>query len=222
MRTSDRGIAFLVAHEGVVPAPYWDSASPPVLTYGIGHTAAAGAPIPASMARGMPADLDAALREAFAVFRRDLVKYESAVAKALTGIDVGQHEFDAAVSFHFNTGAIASADWVRKWRAGDKAGAAAAMMNWKKPASIIPRRQAERSLFSKGTYGNQQAAVWPVDAAGRITWKPVRTLTQSQILALLGRESRPTEKPIPASPAAPGFIGIALVIAAAAAFFLTR
>ena len=53
------------------------------------------------------ADLDAALRDVFEVFRRDLTKYEAAVLKVLDGQQVLQHEFDAAVSFHFNTGAIA-------------------------------------------------------------------------------------------------------------------
>ncbi|MGW7506109.1 lysozyme, partial [Streptomyces albidoflavus] len=81
MRVSDKGIAFLVAHEGVVPGPYLDSVG--VWTWGVGHTAAAGAPIPSAMPRGMPADLDAALREVFMVFRRDLAKYEADVERAL-------------------------------------------------------------------------------------------------------------------------------------------
>ena len=183
MRTSDRGIAFLVAHEGVVPAPYYDSVN--VLTYGVGHTRAAGAPDPATLPRGMPADLDAALRDVFTVFRRDLVKYETDVDRALAGMSVAQHEFDAAVSFHFNTGAIGTATWVKSWRSGRKAQAAAEMMNWKKPAEIIPRRQAEQALFQSGTYGTKSAAVWPVNAAGRITWKAVRTLSQSQILDMM-------------------------------------
>lgn len=189
LTTSDRGIAFLVAHEGVVPAPYKDSKG--IWTYGIGHTAAAGAPNPADMKRGNPADIDAAIREAFTVFKRDLTRYEAAVRAALTGINVTQHQFDAAVSFHYNTGAIGTADWVKKWRRGDKAGAAKAIMNWKKPAEIIPRRQAEQALFSSGTYGSKQAAVWSVTSSGQIVWKALRTLNQSQILDLMGVRAAP-------------------------------
>lgn len=189
MKTSDKGVAFIVAHEGVVPGPYLDSVN--VWTFGIGHTAAAGAPIPADMPRGMPADLDAALREAFAVFRHDLAKYEADVERALGRTPVEQHEFDAAVSFHFNTGAIGRAAWVNLWKSGQKDAAAASMLaNWRKPADIIGRRTAERNLFATGDYGKQGATVWHVNDKGRVVWQIARKLSQSDILALMGRDSR--------------------------------
>lgn len=185
MQTSDRGIAALVAHEGIVPGPYWDSAKPPVLTWGIGHTAAAGAPIPANLPRGMPADLDATLREVFAVFRRDLARYEADVARAIGSTPCAQHEFDAAVSFHFNTGAIARAAWVDLWKSGRRTEAARSMLvNWRRPASIIERREAEQTLFLSGDYGKGQAAVWNVSAAGKVG-RLLRTLSQEEILTLM-------------------------------------
>lgn len=194
MRTSDQGLAFIVAHEGVVPAPYLDSVG--VWTFGIGHTAAAGPPDPRHLARGMPPDLDEALAYAFDTFRRDLPKYEAGVNRMLAGRTVPQHEYDAAVSFHFNTGAIAHAEWVKDWIAGRKADAAAKMMSWRKPAEIIPRRAAERDLFLRGTYGSKTAAVWRVNSAGRITWKPVRALTQAQIVNMV-RPTAPPARPAP-------------------------
>lgn len=185
MQTSPRGVAFLVAHEGIVPGPYWDSASPPVLTWGIGHTAAAGAPIPAQMPPGMPGDLDAALREVFAVFRRDLAKYEAAVASAIGRTPCAQHQFDAAVSFHFKTGAIARAAWVDLWKSGRPDAAAASMLaNWRRPSSIIGRRTAERDLFLTGDYGAERAAVWSVSASGKIG-RAIRTMDQAEILSML-------------------------------------
>ena len=75
MQLSDKGLAFLVAHEGVVPALYLDSKNIP--TFGIGHTASAGPPNPSQMAKGMPPDLNEALEYAFQVFRRDLAKFET-------------------------------------------------------------------------------------------------------------------------------------------------
>lgn len=184
MKTSDKGIAFLVAHEGIVPGPYLDVVN--VWTVGIGHTAAAGPPIPADMPRGMPADLDAALRDVFTVFRRDLARYEAEVEKALARTPVQQHEFDAAVSFHFNTGAIGRAAWVDLWRRGQKADAAASMLaNWRKPAEIIGRRTAERDLFLTGDYGKQAATVWKVNAAGKIIWQQAKRLSQADILTLM-------------------------------------
>lgn len=185
MKTSDRGIAFLVAHEGVVPAPYFDSVG--VLSFGVGHTAAAGPPIPADMPRGMPADLDAALRDVFAVFRRDLARYEADVLRVMGRTPMEQHEFDAAVSFHFNTGAMARAAWVSFWKSGDKRAAAASMLaNWRRPAEIIGRRTAERDLFLVGDYGKAKATVWQVNAAGKVVWRQARALSQSDILALMG------------------------------------
>lgn len=201
MKASDKGIAFLAAHEGVVPGPYLDSVG--VWTYGVGHTRAAGVPDPRMMARGMPANLDAGLREVFRVFRADLAKYEADVNRALAGMTVKQHEFDAALSFHFNTGAIATASWVKSWRAGNRRAAEVEFMNWRSPASIIPRRKEERDLWATGQYGAKRAAIWPVSKAGRITWKAVRTLSQSEIIALLRPDDvqRPTPKPDTPTPA---------------------
>lgn len=185
MKTSDKGVAFLVAHEGVVPAPYYDSVA--ILTYGVGHTAAAGAPNPADLPFGMPADLDAALRDVFAVFRRDLARYEADVEKALGRTPVEQHEFDAAVSFHFNTGAIGRAAWVDLWKRGQKADAAASMLaNWRRPDAIMGRRTAERDLFLTGDYGKAKATVWQVSSTGKVVWKQARKLSQADILALMG------------------------------------
>ena len=47
MRTTDRGLLALARHEGVVPAAYLDVKR--VWTFGIGHTAAAGTPDPATV-----------------------------------------------------------------------------------------------------------------------------------------------------------------------------
>lgn len=185
MKISERGIAALIAHEGIAPAPYWDTAKPPVLTWGIGHTAAAGAPIPANLPRGMPTDLDATLREVFAVFRRDLARYEADVARAIGRTPCAQHEFDAAVSFHFNTGAIARAAWVDLWKSGRRTDAARSMLvNWRRPASIIERREAEQALFLSGDYGKGRAAVWNVSVAGNVG-RLLRTLGQEEILTLM-------------------------------------
>lgn len=200
MRVSDEGIAALVAHEGIVPGPYRDSQG--VLTYGIGHTAAAGVPNPAMLPRGMPDDLDAALRQVFDVFRADLDDYEDAVTRAVK-VPVAQHEFDALVSFHYNTGAIFRADLVKALNRGDRKAAAAGFMNWKKPAEIIPRRQAEQRLFQFGAYPSGQATVWRVSESGGVIWRPVRTLTKEQILSYLrpAEQPRPVPKPAPPAPA---------------------
>jgi len=195
MEVSEKGIAALVAHEGVVPAPYLDSVG--VWTVGVGHTAAAGAPIPANMRRGVPNDLDAALRDVFAVFSNDLERYAADVRRAVK-VPMAQHEFDAAVSFHFNTGAIARASWVKHWNAGNKAAATKAIMNWTKPMGITQRRRDERDLFAHGRYPKGKATVWSVSSSGRVIWKPLRRLSPDDVLGLMRHAPIMPKPPQPA------------------------
>jgi lysozyme len=217
MRTTDRGLLALARHEGVVPAPYLDVKR--VWTFGIGHTAAAGAPDPARMPRGTPADLDAGVAQAFRLFRADLARYEADVFRAVT-VPLELHEFDALVSFHYNTGAIARAALTRALNAGDRAAAGAAFMNWLRPASLRPRREAERDLFLHGRYPEGPIPVWAADAEGRVDFRqPVRRLEARVALALLRPEPAPgvplppTAPPPPASVAAarPGWLAALLV-----------
>jgi lysozyme len=182
LRTSLRGIAAIAAHEGFVPGPYRDSVG--VWTVYLGHTVAAGRPDPATMPRGMPGDLEAAILAGMAVFRRDLGKFEARVRSALK-VRVAQHDFDAAVSFDFNTGGISRASWVRALNTGDRAAASAQMLNWRKPPEIIPRRKSERMLFTYGRYPDQAMPVLQVDAAGRVVRRPVRTVSAAELERLL-------------------------------------
>jgi len=186
MHMTDRGLLALVRHEGLVPGPYRDLKD--VWTFGIGHTAAAGQPDPATMARGLPADLDAGIRAAFRVFRADLAAYEAAVLRAVK-VPLRPHEFDALVSFHHNTGGIGRAALTKALNAGDRAAAARAFLNWKRPGAIIPRREAEQDLFRHGRYPGGPIPVWAVDPSGREAFsRPIRSLSESEALALL----RPT------------------------------
>lgn len=183
MRTSPAGVAALASHEGFVPGPYLDSVG--VWTVYVGHTAAAGAPDPRAMPKGMPSDLEDAMTTGFEVFARDLARYEADVRQAI-GVPVAQHEFDAAVSFHYNTGAIGRAEWVKSLNRGDRSTAAEQIMSWAKPKSIIPRREAEQRLFRDGVYPNKPTPVWQVNSAGRVIWNPIRSLSPEEVVARLG------------------------------------
>lgn len=182
MKLTDAGLYALALHEGLVPGPYLDSVG--VWTYGIGHTAAAGNPDPAKMQRGMPADLDAGIADVIDLFRQDVAKYEAAVVRAVK-VPLKPHQFDALVSFHYNTGAIAKASLVKKLNAGDYAGAGSGLMAWTKNPELIERRKAERDLFLSGTYPGGAVNVWGVTEAGKVIWKPQRKLNMPQFLALI-------------------------------------
>jgi hypothetical protein len=85
------------------------------------------------------------------------------------------HEFDALVSFHYNTGGIAKASLTRHLNADNRAAAAQAFMGWLRPAAIRSRREAERDLFRDGRYPTGTIPVWAVDRNGRVEFsRPVR------------------------------------------------
>ncbi|MFG6573226.1 lysozyme [Sulfitobacter sp. 1A13353] len=165
MKISDRGVLEVAEHEGIVPGPYRDSVG--VWTWGVGHTAAAGGPNPAQMPRGMPVDVDAAVLDALALFDVDLDKYEARVNRAVK-VPLKQHQFDALVSFDFNTGGIFAAKLTQALNRGDMSGNG--FMGWLKPKEIIKRRKAEQALFRTGDYdaNGDSIPIWRVDEHGRL------------------------------------------------------
>jgi len=83
---------------------------------------------------------------------RDLKRYASEVAHALGTAPTTQAQFDALVSFHYNTGAIARATLTRRHIAGDHEGAAAEFRRWNKAGGrvlkgLVRRRAAEERLY---------------------------------------------------------------------------
>lgn len=164
LKTSLDGLAEIAGHEGIVPYPYRDSVG--VWTFGIGHTAAAGTPDPALLPRGEAKPL----RAVFEVFANDIARYEERVRNVVK-VPLKQHQFDALVSFDFNTGGIHRAKLTRKLNDGDLAGAAAAFDGWHRPPEIVGRRNAEKALFRDGRYANSgMATVFRADASGQVQW----------------------------------------------------
>lgn len=155
MQLSDQGLTFLEAHEGVVLKAYRDPVG--VWTIGAGLTSASGV---VKVTPGMIITRKEASRLLSVALARN---YEPAVAKAMPGAK--QHEFDAGVSFHWNTGAIGKATWVKRWRA--KAGAAlirAGLMSWVKGGGkVLPglkrRREEEADILLEAHYAIPQPTV---------------------------------------------------------------
>jgi lysozyme len=175
MKISANGFAEILAHEAIVTRRYKDSVG--VWTFGVGHTKNAGDPDPVTIIVDQP------IADIVRLFRRDLQKYEDGVNRAVT-VEVSQHEFDALVSFHFNTGAIGKASFVKKLNAGDRAGAAKGMLAWNKPPEIIGRRTAEQRLFRDGTYsGDGFVNVFPATDRGAVMRKKVRKVSLKELTA---------------------------------------
>lgn len=82
----------------------------------------------------------------------DLERFAAEVNRALGDAPTTQDQFDALVSFHYNTGAIARSTLMRLHRAGDHAGAAAEFGRWvhaggRKLTGLVRRRAAEAALY---------------------------------------------------------------------------
>jgi lysozyme len=189
MKLSDKGLLEICEHEGIVPAPYLDSVG--TWTFGVGHTRAAGGPDPAKMQMGMPTDLDTAIDYALAVFREDIKKYEQRVNDAIK-VPLEQHEFDALVSFDFNTGGIYRAKLTQAINRGDDK-AFEHFMGWLKPPEIKKRRKDEMSLFVTGDYkaNGDLIPVWRVDTRGKLQGV-MKTISGTEVLKRMSRPSNPS------------------------------
>lgn len=190
MKLSDRGLLEIAEHEGIVPAPYKDSVG--VWTFGIGHTAAAGGLDPRQMERAMPsgASLQSAIDRAIAIFKEDVEKYAARVNDAIK-VPLKQHEFDALVSFDFNTGGIHRAKLTEAINSGSP-DAARHFMGWLRPPEIRKRRTSEMRLFETGNYdaNGDDIPIWRTDSQGRLRGV-LRTMNGADLVERMGVKPAP-------------------------------
>lgn len=161
MKTSKVGLKLIEDFEGCILSAYDDASDhivPPggkargTLTIGYGHTNAAGAPTvhPGQTITKLQAEN---------ILASDLRKVEADVNR-LVKVPLNQNQFDALVSFHFNTGSLARASLLKALNAGNYAAAANGLMMYTKGrlggqlvpmAGLVRRRTAEKALFLKPT-----------------------------------------------------------------------
>lgn len=153
MKTSDNGRKFIESFEGLILEAYDDYNDRPVpvggsargtLTIGYGHTVSAGPP-------GIVPGETITKEQADQILASDLSKVETDVAQ-LVRTALNQNQFDALVSFEFNTGALRhssglnylnQAEYEFAWNVFDQYTHAAGRVL----PGLVRRRQAERNLF---------------------------------------------------------------------------
>jgi len=208
MKTSIKGLIEIAREEGLVPAPYLDAVG--VWTFGIGHAATSGLePDPSKMARGMPADLDAAILLSFKLFRDHLGVFERGVLRAIT-VPMTQAQFDACVSLCFNigVGGFGTSSVARHMNAGNPSKAANSFLLWNKGRvngkmvrieGLANRRDREKLIFETGRYPGGTIPVMAVSASNKPVYsRVVRQLTEAQVTAYLQPPvSRPVARPAP-------------------------
>lgn len=147
-----RGAIELIGHEAIVRECYKDSVG--VWTWGIGVTNASGHTVYPRYK-----DNPQSIAHCLEIFIWLLnTKYLPDVLAAFAGRDLNEAQLAAALSFHYNTGAIKRADWVKSWMNGQPVTARKEFMNYRKPVEIIPRREKERDLFFDGKWSSDGKA----------------------------------------------------------------
>ncbi|MBN8968931.1 MAG: lysozyme [Rhizobiales bacterium] len=151
LRMSQAGLDLVKAFESCMAAikskpgffkPYRDSAG--VLTIGWGHT---NHHLPRFDGNSVWSrdDCDLALAGDMGTFERWVTDHAK--------VDLAQHEFDALVSWSFNTGGPATATLWKKLNAGNKAAVPAELTKWNRAggkvlAGLVRRRKAEGLMFA--------------------------------------------------------------------------
>jgi lysozyme len=157
MKTGQKGLALIEGFEGLFLQAYDDANDHIVrpgqqvhgtLTIGYGHTSAAGPPKVYVGQTITPVEADA-------ILGADLASVELEVAH-LVKVPLNQNQFDALVSFQYNTGWLAhpNCSLLRALNAGNyKLGAADFMLydmaSGHVLSGLVKRRAAERALFLK-------------------------------------------------------------------------
>lgn len=203
MKITPRVALELASHEGLVRQAYKDSVG--VWTWSIGITNASGHNVERYI--GKPQTLERCLE----VYVWALEKYADDVRRVFKDKPLNEHQFAAAVSFHYNTGGIARASWVKKWLAGDVAGARKDFMNWSKPKEIIPRREKERDLFFDGKWSNNGTVTeyTRVKANGQIDWSSAkRTNIKDEMERVFAHDEKNTPSNAVKNKEGPGLLSI--------------
>jgi len=138
MQISQTGIDLIKDFEGFRSEPYLCSAK--VATIGFGSTLGVTLESP-----------PITIEEGEALLSKDLERFERGVRR-LCPVALTQGQYDALVSFSFNTGSLSVSTLRKKVLRGDFEGAADEFPRWvfaagRRLAGLVRRREAERALF---------------------------------------------------------------------------
>jgi lysozyme len=164
MKLTPRIVAAVAHEEGLVLEAYKDSVG--VWTWALGVTNASGHQVhPRYLDK--PTTIERALEVSVWLLEN---RYLPAVRTAFNGLTLKEHEIAGALTFHWNTGAIVTASWVRSYRTGNMADARKRYLDWNKPASIIARRRRDAEMFFDGKWPDLRTPIWKV---AKPSYRPV-------------------------------------------------
>ena len=175
----------ILQHEGLAREAYRDSVG--VWTWSVGITDASGHKV--ARYRDNPQSIEHCL-EVFVWLLE--TRYLPAVLAAFGAFEPEEHQLAGALSFHYNTGAIGRASWLKRFLDGDAEAARAAILDWRRPPEILPRRRRERDLlFDAKWSGDGKMAVYEVSKPGYRPVRPKRMPVEILLNGLLGTVTAP-------------------------------
>jgi lysozyme len=147
----------LVEHEAIVQEWYRDGGG--VGTWGIGVTNASGHNV--DRYKDNPQSIERCLEVYLWLIH---TRYLPDVERAFAGHELSEAEMAAALSFHYNTGAILHSDWVGDVIAGRRQEARNFLeTHYLNSGALAKRRKQEAALFFDGTWiGDGRVLVYPV------------------------------------------------------------
>lgn len=163
-----RAACYTAHEEAFVAEAYLDSASPPNWTAFLGVTNASGHEVyPRYLDNPLP--LEQGVSISVWLMRE---KYLPAVLAAFDGFDLNEAQLAAALSFHWNTGAIRLTTWVRQVRDGAMQTARAFLESHYTAGGLLTaRRKREAALFFDDAWpDDMRVPVYPVN---RATHRPI-------------------------------------------------
>ncbi|WP_277969319.1 lysozyme [Sphingomonas echinoides] len=176
----------LAGAEGLVLEWYLDSATPPVGTWGIGVTNASGHLV--DRYKDKPATIERVMQVFIWLVR---VKYGPEVLAAFKGRTLTEAQFAAALSFHYNTGAIGGTAWVPLFLAGKVAEARKFLeTHYLNGGDLKERRMDEAALFFDGKWKHLDGLVnvYPVRKPSYLPGKPTRVDIRADVARALAAQ----------------------------------
>lgn len=162
-----KSACYTAFEEGFVAEAYLDNGTPPTWTAFLGVTNASGHEVyPRYLDNPQPIEKGVAIS---VWLMRE--RYLSPVLRAFGDFALNEAQFAAALSFHWNTGAIGVTTWVRQVRDGQMVAARAFLETHYAAGPLGARREREAALFFDGAWPeDMRVPVYPVD---RTTHRPI-------------------------------------------------
>lgn len=147
MKLTPKAVAYVAHEEGLVLEAYKDSVG--VWTWALGVTDASGHEVhPRYLDKPQP--IERCLEVSIWLLRE---RYLPAVNKAFAGIDLTEAQLAAALSFQWNTGAIATTSWVKLFLDGKPRSARQFLeTHYLNNGTLAERRTREAALFFEGKW----------------------------------------------------------------------